>query len=370
MTGHPSFPPRIGDFLQVNTGAGTQVFFSSDRYLLLSLKRSTVSAAGEAGIACDLYDAGEPGQARDAFSAAREIGFFGARKIVVLDYAEALLPKERGADGREAAPEKGSKDKKKASLATLLEEAITKPDPENLLVILFNEIDRRTKLFGLMNSKGIFHELEMPKPATLRAFVRELFGTVHPDEALIDYFLKEEQRDLFFIEHEVTKLKLWAESQGLSTLSLAQAEPLLSSLADETLFRLIDYLIAGKKEKAVSLFRDLRVSEGDPKLFPILIMLFLRHFRVILEGKTMMKMKRIDQIAPMLFANRTFYLRPEKDRREPPHFFMKIAERYKNRTIVEALREAARLELGMKGVYGVAIPDVSVAIEQFMVKYF
>jgi len=368
MPTNPSFPPHIESFEDLRSASGTRVFFSPDRYLLLSLKRSIISTAATPGNECAAYDAGEPGQARDAFGAAREVGFFGAKKIVVLDYAESIFPKPKdrageksGAGAKKDADEEGSKGKKAGPLAALLEEAVSNPDPENLFILLFNDLDRRTKLFGLMNKKQLFRELAMPDDPVLRTFVRERFGDVRPDEALIGYFLKEEQRDLFFIENEIAKLRLWAESQGLAKLSLSQAEPLLSSLSDEIIFRLTDHLVAGKKEKAIALFRDLRVSEGDPKLFPILIMLFQRHFRVLMNIKVMVKKNQADQIPAMLFAHKAFYL---KNR------YREVMQSYRNRTIVAALREAARLELGMKGVYGIAMPDVGAAIEQFMLKYF
>ncbi len=368
MTQSSSFPPRIQDFLDVTTATGTQVFFSSDRYLLLSLKRSIVAAAAEAGIECSVHDAGEPGQARDAFGATREVGFFGAKKIVLLDYAESIFPKtkerggeKKGNNAKKDGDEEENKDKKAGPLAALFEEAVSTPDPENLFIILFNDLDRRTRTFSLIQKKGGFHELAVPTDDVIRAFAQSLFAPIRPTDDLIAHFLPTEQRDLFFIEHEITKLKLWAESRGMTTLSLAEASPILSSLADEILFRILDYLVAGNKKEAIALFRDLRVSEGDPRLFPILIMLFQRHFRVILDIKVLAKMNRADQIPAMIRANKAFYLL---------YRYREIMQNYKNRTIVEALHEVARLELGMKGVYGVKMPDVGASIEQFMLKYF
>jgi len=60
-------------------------------------------------------------------------------------------------------------------------------------------------------------------------------------------------------------------------------------------------------------------------------------------------------------ANKAFYLRNN---------YADVLARYTNRAVVAGLHDAAALELGMKGVYGVKMPDVGASIEQFMLKYF
>jgi|GEM_PF-712864 len=365
-----SFPPQIDYFFDVTTTTGTHVFFSEERYLLVALKRNIAFHTRQANIETLFCDAAEPGQAREAFGAVREVGFFGKRKVIVLDYAEVLFMKEKEGKGTQRTVEGGKttreKEKRLSPFSEMLEAVLERPDPANLLILLFNEIDRRTRMFSLMQKKEVFHELMFPSDAELQQFIVTSFHPVHPDPALIRYFLKKEQKNLFFIENEVAKLRLWAESRGLATLSLEDAEPLLSSLSEEVIFRLMDYLVTGDKARAVALFHDLRISEGDLKVFPILIMLFQRHFRVLLECRVLGKTHQQHQIHDTIVANKAFYLF-SRDGVSP---IERELQRVKNRTLVAALHDVARLELGMKGVYSVPITDVGVAIEQFMLRYF
>jgi DNA polymerase III delta subunit len=97
------------------------------------------------------------------------------------------------------------------------------------------------------------------------------------------------------------------------------------------------------------------------KIHPVIITLLLKHFRIVLDGRVLQSRKRDADIPALIQSNNAFYLR---------YNFAEVFARYKNRTIVSALHDAAELELGMKGVYGVAMPDVSAAVEQFMLKYF
>jgi len=339
-----AFPPKATDFIDFKNDGGVRLFYSTERFLIREIKKSAVAATQATGAEAALFDAAESGHTREAVGSSREIGFFGGRKVVILDYAEELL------------------EKKQEKALKLVEAAIAAPEPANLFIILFNDMDKRTKFYkDLSKNKALFHELFPPEKPELSAFVAAQFSPVRPDQKLIAHFLQKEQSDLFYIESEVAKLRLMAESAGKKALTLAEADALLSSFGEEKIFRIMDHLVRGDKGRAIELYRDLKVAEGELKIHPVLITLLMKHFRVILDGRVLQSKKRDGEIPALLSSNNAFYLQ-----RSYPEVFA----RYKNRTIVSALHDAAELELGMKGVYGVAMPDVSAAVEQFMLKYF
>lgn len=356
MAGKTAFPPQATDFIDFKNAGGTRVFYSTERFIVREIKKSAIAAAQGAGMQTALYDGGEPGHLREAIGSSREIGFFGGRKLVILDYAEELLPKKKEKEKEEKKGKKGD------TPATMLETAVNAPEPSNLFLILFNDLDLRTKFYKeLSKNKTLFHELPPPEKPELSAFIAAQFGPVKPDQKLIAHFIAKENSDLFYIESEVAKLRLWAESAGKKSITFAEAETLLSSFGEEKIFKIMDHLVKGDKIRAIELYRDLKTAEGELKIHPVLITLLMKHFRVILDGRVLQSRKRAADIPALLQANSAFYLQRN---------YQEVFARYKNRTIVAALHDAAELELGMKGVHGVAMPDVSASIEQFMLKYF
>ncbi|HNT28648.1 MAG TPA: DNA polymerase III subunit delta [bacterium] len=346
MAAKTSFPPKATELIDFKKDGGVRVFFSTERFLIRCLKQSAEEAGRAAGHTVASYDGTEPSQLREAISASREIGFFATRKIVLLDFFIQ------------------GKEKLDAATLTLLESAIAKPEQDNLLLLFFNDLDKRTKFYKAVTGKGykqFFHELSAPEKTTVTAFIVSQFGPVKPDQRLINHFLQKESGDLFHIETEVGKLRLWAESAGKRSLTLADAEPMLSSFGEEKIFKIMDHLVKGDKVRAIELYRDLKTGEGEQKVHPVLISLLMKHFRVILDGRILQSKKRSGEIPALLQENNAFYLK---------YSIAEVLARYKNRTVIAALNDAAKLELGMKGVYEVAMPDVSSSIEQFMLKYF
>ncbi|HOW51360.1 MAG TPA: DNA polymerase III subunit delta [bacterium] len=339
-----SFPPQATDFIDFKNDGGVQIFYSTERFLIREIKKSAVAATQATGAEAALFDAAESGHTREAVGSSREIGFFGGRKVVILDYAEELL------------------EKKQEKALKLVETAIAQPEPANLFIILFNDMDKRTKFYKeLSKNKTLFHELFPPEKPELSAFIVAQFGPVKPDQKLVAHFIAKENSDLFYIESEVTKLRLWADSRGKKSITLAEADGILSSFGEEKIFRIMDILVKGDKMRAIELYRDLKVAEGEMKIHPVIITLLLKHFRIVLDGRVLQSKKRDADIPALIQSNNAFYLK---------YNFAEVFARYKNRTIVSALHDAAELELGMKGVYGVAMPDVSSSVEQFMLKYF
>ena len=80
-----------------------------------------------------------------------------------------------------------------------------------------------------------------------------------------------------------------------------------------------------------------------------------------MKGRILLKENRANEFFSYLTKNRLFYLKNNA---------VSIAGKYKNITLLKALRKLSDIELGMKGAYGAGNTETTIEIEQFMAEYF
>lgn len=332
------FPPSISDIIDLSKDGGIFFIYSTERYILLELKRSIPAAVqGCEMVSLDLEESSA--MLKEAISLSKEIGFFCTKKVIVLENADVFDEKQRA----------------------MLENYMKNPEPNNYLIVMMSEVDKRTKLFKEISAHPNYHYMPYPSKDDLTTFITNELGSITPSRELLYYFTPKVPMDLFHIKTELFKIRLFAESKGLTRISLEQAMEVLTGIGEEVIFKLIDMLVRGDKAKAIKLYRALKISESEQKINPVLISLFFKHFKAILKGKVLLKKGEKEKFSEYLTANKAFYMKSNAGT---------IIERYKNKKIVQALEEISRIELGMKGVYSVGATDTGILLERFMSEYF
>ncbi len=336
----------ISSYASIESAGGILFFLAEDRYILKSLRQSIISVCSSGGLDLLLFGTEESDDAlKEALSHAKELGFFSSKKVIILETGGDLFKK----DG----------DKKKA----MLEDYLKNPETSNLLIILCDSIDRKTKLYkDLSKQTAVFKEIPFPEKNELEKFVKECFSPIIPDSRVVSFFLQKGNADLFYITTEIEKLKNFALSKNLTNLSKNQAEEILTGISEDKIFAIVEMCVKGKTAAAISLYRTLKISESDQKINPIIIMLFMRHYKALLEGKIMIKESREREIFSFIQKNRLFYMDAE--------LFKSLLRTTKNKTVIEALAQISRIELGMKGSIEIKMSDIGIQLEQFMVNYF
>jgi DNA polymerase III delta subunit len=336
------FPPSIKDLVPLDNNGGIFFIHSAERYIIRKMKEELREHIAEKTGAdlffLDMNDGKNIIQ--EAVNTAREIGFFCSQKIVVLELAEKLSDKERD----------------------ILESYIDNCEPLNFLIVFVTEMDKRTKFFrSLQKMDKIYHPVAIPSTNDIRNFVISEFKPFTADERLISFFLNIENQDMFYIHSEIEKLKLYASVKGLKHISYENSDEILNGLSEQVIFRIMDFLSAGAVAQALKLYRETLIIEGDYKVNPLIISMFFKHFKALMKGRILLKENRANDFFSYLTKNRLFYLKNNA---------VNIAGKYKNLTLLKALKKLSDIELGMKGAYGVKTTETTCEIEQFMADYF
>ncbi len=337
----PQFPPRLSALVEIDSAGGVLVIHADDPWLIRSLKSDIRTEAVADKAEFVRFDCEETKDAvKESVALSRELGFFCQRRIILLEGADSLSETER----------------------KLLLAYIEKPEPNNLLIVCFIEIDKRTTFFKTLEKRReIYKRLPFPSEDELKAYIAERMAPVAVDREILSFFLKKENQDLSFIDTELEKLKLFAESTGRKKIAFAEAADLLAALSEEAIFRIMNLLMNGDAAGAIRFYRDLKALEGEQKVHPVLLTLLFRHFRAILTGHYMQAVTKKAEYESWLMSNKIFHLK---------FGWQKALARCSADMAEEALTELARIEFGMKGLRGVALADAGIALESFMAQRF
>ena len=337
-----SYPPSINNYINFDGFGGIFFINSPERFVIVKMKEELcelVKDRSEKDIIS--YDMNEDKNIiSEAVNTAREIGFFSSQKIIVLELSAKLTDKDR----------------------KMLEEYIDTSEQNNFLIVFISEIDKRTKFFkSLRQMKKIYFEIHEPGPADIRQFVRNEFQPFKADGRVEDFFVNSPDRDLFYFHNEIEKIKLFAESHGITDITFDKVDSILYGLSEQVIFKIMDMLVEGKKADAVKLYRETMITEGEYKVNPLIISMFFRHFRGIMKARILLRDGKSSELQSFLNKNRLFYMKRSAE---------SLAGKYKNIELLQALRKLSEVELGMKGVYGIGTSSTTVELEQFMALYF
>ncbi|MCK5808662.1 hypothetical protein KAH37_06740 [bacterium] len=327
----------ITQFLDIQKDGGVFLFSAEDRFSLFSFKKEIRKIVNESSgtefLEIDYADTAQP--FREGLSLAREIGFFTSRRIILIDYITNPKDKER----------------------KLIESYMEKPEPTNLLLLFFDAIDKRTTFAKKLKKSKKLQHIPAFSDNQIVTFIKERFAPVIPAQNLINWFLQAEKKELFHIAGEVEKLRLYSLSKSLETIDLRTASTMLSTLSDEIIFGIMNKLCSGNKVAAIAHYRQLLQNDGESKVNPVMINMFMRHFAFMVEVREAKGIQSYDLIR----NHRVYYIKP---------YLNSYVARSKTHTIIAGIELSTRLELAMKGVPGSNVPHLQIGIEQVMLHLF
>ncbi len=337
-----NYPPSIKDFIDFDKSGGIFFIHCPERYVLKSMKSEIASQADAGnGVEVCFFDAGENKNAvSEAIGTAREITLFARCRLVVLEIPEKLADTEQ----------------------RLLESYIDSCEMANFLIVMLCEVDKRLKFFKtLQKMTKIYFPVQLPTAPELKNFIKNEFKPFTPDENLTVFFQNGANQDMFFIHNEIEKLKLYAEAKGIKEMTYDRMSLVLNDLSEQIIFRIMDMLVSGKKAAAIALYRETLVVEAEQKVNPVMISMFFKHFKAIMQIKIMVHEGRGGEISSYLASMKVFYMRGNAS---------SIAAKYKNSVVLQALRRISAIEFGMKGAAETGTAETNIEIERFMTEFF
>lgn len=336
------YPPSIRDFINFNGRGGVFFIHCPERYVLKAMRTELFELidknGGEEFFSFDMTE--EKSALGEAINSAREISLFSSKRIVVLELSEKLSDKEQ----------------------KLLESYVDCCETLNYLIVFIAEIDKRTKFAkNLQKLEKIYFAVPLPTILDLKNFIKNEFKPLLPDERSTEFFLESANRDMFFIHNEIEKLKLYAESRGLKEITFSQALNIVNDLSEQALFKIMELLIAKRRDQALKLYRETIVAENEQAVNSILISMFFKYFKALMKGRIFIREGRTSSFFSYISQNRLFYMKNNA---------AALADSYKNRTVLKALKNLAEIEMGMKGALNSQFTETTAELEIFMVNFF
>ena len=337
-----NYPPSIKDFIDFGKSGGIFFIHCPERYVLKTMKAEIAALANDGnGVEVCFFDAGENKNAvTEAIGTASEMTLFATCRIVAVDIPEKIADADQ----------------------KMLERYIDSCETANFLIVFLSEIDKRLKFFkSLQKMTKIYFPVPLPATVELKNFIKSEFKPFSPDENLVAFFMNGANQDMFFIHNEIEKLKLYAEAKQIKAMTYDAMSLVLNDLSEQVIFKIMDFLVSGKKAAAISLYRETLIVEAEQKVNPVMISMFFKHFKAIMQIKILAHEGRNGEIASYLAASKVFYMRNNAS---------VIAAKYKNSTLLQALKRIAGIELGMKGAAETGSTETNIEIERFMSEFF
>ena len=162
----------------------------------------------------------------------------------------------------------------------LLKEYIKNPNPdcELILTVTSSSIDNRNEIYKLIEERGRIVQIVDPDQLTWKEYVkkytRENLGMKIDSDAL-DELASRTSGDVALFQNNAKKLALYKDRITYEDVLLMVTRPL-----EDNTFQIFNFLTQGKNGEAVSLFRDLKMSNIEPV---ILIGQLANQFRLLNE---------------------------------------------------------------------------------------
>ncbi len=222
-----------------------------------------------------------------------EKGLFSRRKLLIVDNPSYLAPPKRNEEiddtGEEDLQEKNKKSSAKDDLELLVDylEETSSEDQQGVLVFLTRAVDRRKKLFKVIDKYGTVMECSPLKGNALASWLRNKASVLDKkiDSQALDKMLLAGNHDLNFLSNELSKYAAYLGSDQ-EIITTEVVEKLSSGDIQGDVFKLSDAMAEGNIITAQRIL-DLLFRRREKPL--LIFFMLVRHYRLLLQAHSMMK---------------------------------------------------------------------------------
>lgn len=240
------------------------LFYGSEKFIINTYINKIVEIAlsdGDKSMNYDVYESNSINIDK-IIDSIETLPFFSSRRVVIVkDY-------------------KIFKSKNSTSGESLLNIVDQIPDT-TILIIVEQEVDKRTKLYKALSKKGTVVEFKQLSEQELIKYIATVLNKNNKkiDSKTAQYFIQTVGYDLENIHNELDKLMDFNDS---SIVKIDSIDKVCTKTLENKIFELVDCMGTGKRERALKLYHDLIFSKEHPT--KILFML-ARQFRLIYQSK-------------------------------------------------------------------------------------
>lgn len=218
-----------------------------------------------------------------------EQGLFSAKQLLIVDDPPYLAPPRKSDPGTavaESEEAKGREEPFTEILAAYLDRQGQK-EPPGILVFLAPRVDRRKRLFKLIDKEGVAVECSPLKGEALAAWIRARVEALGKkiDRAAMEKLLFSGEHDLHYLSTELEKFAIYLAGEE-NTITVHTVENLFSGDIQGDVFKLADALAGGRASVAEELLELLLRRREKPLL---IFFMLVRHYRLLLQAHCLLE---------------------------------------------------------------------------------
>ena len=275
------------------------------------------------------YFEGKSVNPREVIDIAETMPFFAERRLIVMEDTGAL---------KSASPE--------------LSDYIKEMPDTTVLVMIENEVDKRSKLFKAITSVGRAVELGKQDENTL---LRWVAGMVRKemrqmDDSTLRFFVSKVGTDMENIQQELEKLFCYTMDRGQITAK--DVETICTTQIGNHIFDMINAVAEHKQRKALDYYNELLALKEPPMR---ILFLLTKQFKQLLEVKELDRAGHARKEIATMVGLHPFVAGKYQDQ----------AKRFKSKELREIIEESADIEERVK----TGLLSDTLAVELFIMKY-
>lgn len=225
----------INSHIKTQEFAKVYLLYGDERYLVNQYRDKLVNALISSDDSLNFMKfAGKGIDTSELISFCSELPFFAERRVALVENSGLF---------------KSSNEELAKSLETI--------EDTSVIVFVEMEVDTRYKLFKAVDKLGETLKFTTPDEKMLVAWVRSLFHEENIDIAApaVYRLIESANMDMNNIRNEADKLISYAADK--KAVDVHDVDLLCSQSMESRVFQMVDYIIAGQKEKASRLYHDL-----------------------------------------------------------------------------------------------------------------
>ncbi len=227
-----------------------------------------------------------------------ELGLFARRRLLIVANPPDLAPPRENKED-DSAGKSGDHNLSEQNNPDLLDNYLDQQDsalPENILVFMAPKVDRRRRLYKIIDKRGVSVECNPLKGEALAAWIRHKADRLDKkiDNNALDRLLWAGEQNLYYLSSELEKYSIYlGKDQKIITAQII--DQLFSGDIQGDVFKLTDAMAEGNLDRAQNYLELLmRRREKPLQIFFMLV----RHYRLLLKTYCLLE----DGLPPGEFA--------------------------------------------------------------------
>lgn len=216
-----------------------------------------------------------------------QIGLGFSKKLILVtnsNFFETLKKRKSTAKKVSKKKDTESREEEVDELIKILD--VLDEDTSVIFLIETDEIDKERALYKYIKDNGTIFELKELTKDEWPKYVRQYFAKreINITDDAVEELVKRVNGDLNSFNNESAKLLMYAED---NKIDLKVIEDLVPASLDDDAFKILNYLLEGKKDSALKVYRDLRTKNTEPmSLINLLIsnLLFMLNVKIMAEN--------------------------------------------------------------------------------------